>query len=899
MSVPPQKINIFAPCDGEIKKLKDLNDGVFSKGMLGNGFFIIPKNNEFYTPLEDAKISLITDTKHAYFFELENNINLLMHIGIDTVKLNGIPFKEHVSINQKVNLNTKIVDVDLEYIKSMGLQTQVPITLDVDTKNSKYIFKFNKKGNVKRGELIGYFELKEDKKNPNKFLNNKNNIDFEDYFNQKDFYTKLALKINELVGLKNNYNDVYNCMTRLRFKIKNKNLVQEKQIRQIEGVKGIIWNNNELQIVIGQDVYKVKDAIISFNNGINLQDFTLKNNQKENLVKKFFSIISGIMVPLIPLLIGAGLMMGIVSILQISNLMPKIVYTIPDGQLLPTNTYFIQDVNVFWGILKVTSDVPLKFLALFTAISASKYFNFNPLLGAGIGLIISNPILFYGSGFGDKGIQWDLITTNVNPDPTTNPAWFGFSKIPIMIFANRPFVAMLSIFVASKLDVWIKGWIHPSLELVFRPFVVLLTIALLTFFVIGPIYYIIETIIAGLMYYLTLAPFGIAQAILSLFWPILVVFGIHLPVSTLIQVQSFAQGQVSALLPAAAMTQWGSVGALLGLLIISKNSKTKNEAIGALPPGIMGITEPAIYGVTLPRFKPFVAACLGGAIGGLFIGAMGVSSRVSSGLGVFGFIGYFSDPVDPSSAPTNLLPNIQNGLFFILASLIACASSIVFTSLLHVERIKETSLIQKINNNIVKFVKLSSIFSEETFNKFKSEIKAISFNVSKEEKKEIKKLEKQILKNANLKELYNSLLKKDKKIKNLLLKKGQKAVKNNDTLKVEKIYEKHITDIYGNKKRQLQEQIKLENEKINFDLLKTLVAKNKNTILENIQKIDKEFNTNILKYQNEYLNALNSLLIFYNEAQPIEIEQSILNDFNDLKLNLQTNGKKEKTRKAI
>ncbi|WP_041618817.1 glucose PTS transporter subunit IIA [Spiroplasma taiwanense] len=250
-----EKIKVYASVDGEIDLIENLNDGVFSEKMLGDGFYIKLSSQIFKSPIENGKLSLITDTKHAFFFEIEKEISVLMHIGLDTVSLKGKPFNILSKLNQNVNLDTKIVEVDLELIEKSGLSSICPITIN----SEKIAYKFNlltKTKNVKTGDLIGEFE-QVDQKELEKPV-----ISMEDFFSSDNTYRKVAKKL--IVG-SSNYDEVFNCMTILRFKIRDTQKVDVEKIKKVDLVKGIIWNGKQLQVIIGQDVYKVKDEVLLLN----------------------------------------------------------------------------------------------------------------------------------------------------------------------------------------------------------------------------------------------------------------------------------------------------------------------------------------------------------------------------------------------------------------------------------------------------------------------------------------------------------------------------------------------------------------------------------------------------------------------------------------------------------
>ncbi|WP_051350861.1 PTS sugar transporter subunit IIA [[Acholeplasma] multilocale] len=152
-----RKIVIYAPVSGKIHQLEELKDGVFSDGMLGEGIYIEPATKEFYSPIDEGKLSLVTETKHAYYFEHKNGPSILMHIGLDTVAMNGTPFIVAAKVGDEVSLDTKIVSVDLKSIKSNNYATSSPIVLDTNEFVGWKFTPTKTSGDIKRGEAIGEF----------------------------------------------------------------------------------------------------------------------------------------------------------------------------------------------------------------------------------------------------------------------------------------------------------------------------------------------------------------------------------------------------------------------------------------------------------------------------------------------------------------------------------------------------------------------------------------------------------------------------------------------------------------------------------------------------------------------------------------------------------------------
>ncbi|KAF5276133.1 hypothetical protein FQR65_LT16451 [Abscondita terminalis] len=265
---------------------------VLIEKMLGDGFYIRAKKEKelFKSPVDSGKLSLITETSHAFFFEVANNISILMHIGLDTVKLNGKPFKVKTKINENVNIKSDIVEVDISEINNSGLDHVCPITID----SGNLEFNFNllaKDKNIKQGDLIGEFVHLQNKVEKQE----KNAVqDIKEYFLADSAMAKEANKINEYVGTINNYSEVYNCMTRLRFKIKNKDLVNIEKIRS--------------------EVYKMKEEII-LDNEKRLGQFSLKSTKHLTPFRRLLQMFGGIMAQIIPVFIGFGVIQAIVGIM--------------------------------------------------------------------------------------------------------------------------------------------------------------------------------------------------------------------------------------------------------------------------------------------------------------------------------------------------------------------------------------------------------------------------------------------------------------------------------------------------------------------------------------------------------------------------------------------------------
>ncbi|WP_100916303.1 PTS glucose transporter subunit IIABC [Spiroplasma floricola] len=362
------EINLYAPVEGEIKNIEQCKDSMFADRMLGDGLVIIPSENNFKGFFDIATVTMIFDTKHAYGFEVEG-LQFLIHCGMDTVSLNGEGFETNLKIGSKVTKDDILFSVDIEKIKNKKLSIETPIVFEFNELN-EYKIKNLKVGKVKQGDLICTIEYSFEEKENNDL---RTIIDPVDFFNTSNKYEKGAIQINKSVGSQSNYGEVYNCMTRLRFTIKNRDLVNVEELKKINLVKGVVWNGNELQVVIGQDVYKVKDEVIKNNNEISAIRTSLGiTNKKTPLGRRMLAMFSGIMVKLIPIMVGAGLIQAIIAILIQVGVMPNIVFKITESS--GPNDVLLTQAPVGWAVLYAMGRSTTFFMGILLAVSAANYF---------------------------------------------------------------------------------------------------------------------------------------------------------------------------------------------------------------------------------------------------------------------------------------------------------------------------------------------------------------------------------------------------------------------------------------------------------------------------------------------------------------------------------------------
>ena len=413
--------------------------------------------------------------------------------------------------------------------------------------------------------------------------------------------SSMIVKLLSAVGGSNNISKCGNCMTRLRLTLNDNALADQATIKAIPGVMGVVESDQQLQIILGPS--KAQTAAEMMNemlaNGetvaaeidIENQDLsTIASEQKKQMkskqtsgVQRFLSKFATIFTPLIPGFIAAGLLLGFATLLEQMFVIDQ------------SPSQFMLDLIAY---MKVFGKGLFAFLSILIGYNAQQAFG--------------------GSGV-NGAILASLFVLGYNPEATTGiysgmNEFFGFTIDP----RGNIIGVLLASILGAQVERKVRQYMPDDLDMILTSVVTLLIMGVVTFLVIMPIGGELFKGMSWLFLNLNDNPFG--AALLSGLFLISVVFGIHqgfVPVYfALMDVQGF-----NSLFPILAMAGGGQVGASLALYFkAKKDALLRTQVKGAIIPGILGIGEPLIYGVTLPRVKPFVTACIGGAAGGFFIG---------------------------------------------------------------------------------------------------------------------------------------------------------------------------------------------------------------------------------------------------------------------------------------
>lgn len=586
-----KKDHIFSPVKGNYVHLKDVADPTFSSGVLGTGFGIEPDADVILAPVEGT-VSMVFPTGHAIGFTTDNGLEVLVHIGINTVGLEGEGFEILKKQGERVMAHEKVIRFNRGLIKKQGLD---PTVIVVFTNGGDYDMKLISGEQVTEESELAVAEVRREElkemKEPSKYE-----------------YEKMCSDILEAVGGSKNIKNVFHCITRLRIVPVNRKLVDFEKLNHVSGLLKVIESSGQLQCVVGTsvpDVYADFLEISGINPGgeVNPDPAGGKvEEKKQNLLTSGLNTLASCVTPGLYAIVAGGMIKGIISLITALGLVSS-----------------KSDIII---VLNAVGDAPFYFMPFIIGYAAAKRFKVKEIFG-----IMIAGILMY--------------STFLSPAEGITGYHFGLFTIPAYNYKGSIFPVILSVWIFSLIFHFIDKRMPKNLKIVFSGSLSFLVAAPLFLGFAAPVGNWIAMGMTGGFAWLFNHTGPFAGALFCGIVPLTIIFGIK--GWSAVELQNLSTLGYDYMLPNFFYSNLAVSGAVLAYALKMKAGEQKSAAISTGLVCIIGITEPALYGIALPEKKPLFAAMAGGAIAGAVAVMLGVVTYSFSMPGITSIATYMDD----------------------------------------------------------------------------------------------------------------------------------------------------------------------------------------------------------------------------------------------------------------
>ncbi|WP_461199102.1 beta-glucoside-specific PTS transporter subunit IIABC [Enterococcus sp. N249-2] len=404
-------------------------------------------------------------------------------------------------------------------------------------------------------------------------------------------YEQLVANIVENVGGKANINSLTHCVTRLRFQLKDETKANDDIIKNMDGVVTLMKSAGQYQVVIGNHVPDVYDEVL-LQTGIS-GDLETGEKKEMGIGAQLIDFVSSVMNPILAVMMASGMIKGLLAIIQFSG--------------------WINTEGGLYALFNGLGDALFYFLPVLLGYTTAKKLKIDPFVGLIIGAALMYPTL--------QGVDLNIVGMNIN-----------------VTYASTVLPVIFTTLLASYLYKGLNKVIPDVIKTFVVPMITLMIAVPIGFMAVGPVANFISDWIANVIMSIYSFSPVLAGLVIGAFWQVLVIFGIHMGLVAVAIVQ-MVSGSPSPIFALAGAASFAQTAVVFGIWLKTKDRKLKDLALPAWISGIFGVTEPAIYGITLPRINFFVISCIGSAIGGAYAGFSGLMSYQMAGLGIFGFPG--------------------------------------------------------------------------------------------------------------------------------------------------------------------------------------------------------------------------------------------------------------------
>lgn len=586
-------VQLVAPVTGQVLALTAVQDPVFAAGTMGPGFGIEPADGDIVAPVS-GRVTLVAATKHAIGLVTTTGLEVLIHMGIDTVALNGSPFKLHVQVGDHVQSGDQLAEMDLMAIEHAQKSTTVVVIVTNGATMLRKLTVPVMAATITAGAVVatGIYATTSAAVMPSPTGSSRD--------------TELATAIITNVGGQANINSVIHCITRLRFYLKDATLAQDAAIADLNGVIDVARAGGQYQVVIGPAVNEVYDAVVAqlgagFVDGAQTEytnDASTPVNQGwfgrlRSGISGMIGVMTASMIPVIGILAGSGILKGILAALTGFKVLA-----------VTSGTYMV---------FNAVADATFYFLPVVLGFTAAKKLGSDPIVLAIVGAVLVYP----------------SIITAASKSATAQITFLGVPT-HLMSYSASVFPMIVAAWLGTYVERGLKRLIPLYLRSVFIPIIEALLLAVVVLVIVGPLITIISKGLAnGIIAIYNFSP-ALSGLVIGGLYQTMVIFGLHWGIIPIV-INDIATNGHSYLNAILSITMVAQGGAVLAVFLRSKNKHLKEISLAAAISAFCGVTEPALYGVNLKYKRVFVVASIASALGGLLTGMLRVNNYALSG----------------------------------------------------------------------------------------------------------------------------------------------------------------------------------------------------------------------------------------------------------------------------
>ena len=399
-------------------------------------------------------------------------------------------------------------------------------------------------------------------------------------------YEELVNFIIKNIGGKENVISLTHCVTRLRFQLKDESKANDEVLKANDGIITVMHTAGQYQIVIGNHVGDVYETILP---KLGLSGEVVETKNKTSIKDKFVDLVSSIFMPAIGMLCACGMIKGLNTILSFAG-----IYSSTSG---------------LYTLIDAIGDSIFYFFPVIIGYTSAKKFKLTPFVGMVIGLALCYPTI-NGADLSIVGIQMNVSYTS--------------TVLPVI----------LTVAVAAPMERLLNKYIPDVVKSFLTPMIVILLSTILGYMIIGPAANTVAGWLSdGILSLYSISPV-LAGIVFGGLWQVFVVFGVHITFIVL-AIMNLAAGHPDPILSLQAFVAFSQTAVVLAIFLKTKQKKLKSICFPAIISGVFGVTEPAIYGITLQRLPMFVISCIGGSLSGAYAAFAGLKYQQMAGMGIF------------------------------------------------------------------------------------------------------------------------------------------------------------------------------------------------------------------------------------------------------------------------